>query len=136
MSCCLIVRLLKTLLGPIKRFYTELETSPIVLTQIWTVPPGHSSGFLHERPKHRKKVDILDLINGGVLQAGMTLFPMRKKYNDRIATLLPDGRIEVDALPFAGPTEAATYIAGKANSRLVVLSDGSDIETVASRRSP
>jgi hypothetical protein len=84
-----------------------------VLTQIWKVPPGHSSGFLHERPKHRKKVDILDLINGGVLQAGMPLFPTRKKYNDRIATLLPDGRIEVDALPFAGPTEAATYIAGK-----------------------
>ena len=43
----------------------------------------------------------------------MPLFPTRKKYNDRIATLLPDGRIEVDALPFAGPTEAATYIAGK-----------------------
>ena len=39
--------------------------------------------------------------------------PTRKKYSDRIATLLPDGRIEVDVLPFAGPTEAATYIAGK-----------------------
>ena len=68
-----------------------------LLTQIWPVPPGHRSGFLRERPQHRKKVDLLDL----------------KKYADRLATLLPDGRIEVDTSPFAGPTEAATYIAGK-----------------------
>lgn len=43
----------------------------------------------------------------------MPLFPLRKKYSDRVATLLPDGRVEVDGVAFAGPAEAATAIAGK-----------------------
>ncbi len=43
----------------------------------------------------------------------MTLFPRRKKHSDRVATLLPDGQVEVDGVAFSSPTEAATAIAGK-----------------------
>jgi hypothetical protein len=48
-----------------------------------------------------------------VLEAGMTLFPRRKKYNNRVATLLPDGRIEVDGVAYSSPSEAASAIAGR-----------------------
>jgi hypothetical protein len=85
-----------------------------VIVQIWPVPPGHRSGFSPDRrPRLRKKVHLLDLIVGGALEPGMTLFPRRQKYSGRVATLLPDGRVEVDAVAFSSPTEAATAIAGK-----------------------
>jgi hypothetical protein len=58
-------------------------------------------------------VDLSDLIAGGVLEAGMTLFPRRKKYNNRVATLLPDGRLEVDGAAYSSPSEAASAISGK-----------------------
>ena len=57
------------------------------------------------------KVDITDLIAGGVLTPGMAVFPARNKYSDRIATLLPDGKLI--RFRSEGPTEAASYIAGK-----------------------
>jgi len=89
------------------------ELAEIVI-RIWPVPAGHQSGFSPDRrPRLRKKVHLSDLIVGGVLEPGMTLFPRRKKYIDRVATLLPDGRIEVDGVAFGGPSDAASAIAGK-----------------------
>jgi hypothetical protein len=85
-----------------------------VIIQIWPVPLGHRSGFSPDRrPRLRKKVHLSDLLVGGVLEAGMTLFPRRKKHSDRAATLLPDGQVEVDGVAYSSPTEAATAIAGK-----------------------
>jgi hypothetical protein len=43
----------------------------------------------------------------------MSLFPRRKKFSHRVATLLPDGKVEVDGQAFSGPSEAASAIAGK-----------------------
>ncbi len=84
------------------------------IIQIWPVPPGHKSGFSPDRkPRLRKKVHLSDLINGGVLTPGMMLFPARKKYSNRVATLLPDGQVEVDGVAYASPSEAASAIAGK-----------------------
>jgi hypothetical protein len=85
-----------------------------VVIQIWPVPPGHKSGFSPERrPRLRKKVHLSDLINAGVLTPGMMLFPARKKYSGKVATLLPDGLVEVDGVPYASPSDAATAVAGK-----------------------
>jgi hypothetical protein len=84
------------------------------IISIWPVPPGHKSGFSPDRkPRLRKKVHLSDLINGGVLTAGMALFPARKQYGDRAVTLLPDGRVEVNGIAYDGPTEAASEITGK-----------------------
>jgi hypothetical protein len=84
------------------------------IIQIWPVPPGHKSGFSPDRkPRLRKKVHLSDLINGGVLTPGMMLFPARKKFANRVATLLPDGQVEVDGVAYASPSEAATAVAGK-----------------------
>jgi len=46
----------------------------------------------------------------------MALFPRRQKYSHRVATLLPDGRVEVDGVAFSSPSDAASAIAGKRTS--------------------
>jgi len=84
------------------------------IIHIWPVPPGHKSGFSPDRkPRLRKKVHLSDLINAGVLTPGMMLFPVRKKYDNKVATLLPDGKVEVDGIAYASPSDAATALAGK-----------------------
>lgn len=85
-----------------------------LIIQIWPVPPGHKSGFSPDRkPRLRKKVHLSDLINAGVLTPGMMLFPARKKYTGQVATLLPDGQVEVDGIAYASPSDAASMLAGK-----------------------
>lgn len=84
-----------------------------LIIRIWPVPDNHRSGFIPDRPKLRKKVDLSDLITGSALLPGMSLFPRRKKYGHKVGTLLPDGKIEVDGTAFANATEAATAIVGK-----------------------
>ena len=83
-----------------------------LIIQIWAVPSRHRSGFSNDKSSGRKKVDLSDLIAGGALEPGMPLFPRRKKYSHRIATLLPDGKIEVDGISFSRPSEAANAITG------------------------
>jgi hypothetical protein len=84
-----------------------------IIIDIWKVPPNHQSGYSSERMSARRKVDLSDLITGGALTPGMSLFPRRKKYNHQIATLLPDGKIELDGVSFARPSDAASAITGK-----------------------
>jgi Protein of unknown function DUF262/Protein of unknown function (DUF1524)/Restriction Enzyme Adenine Methylase Associated len=84
-----------------------------IITEIWPVPPNHRSGFSPVKTVPQKKVDLADLIAGGALQPGMSLFPRRKKYSHKGAVLLPDGRVEVDAVAFPNPFTAATSIVGK-----------------------
>jgi hypothetical protein len=82
------------------------------LTEIWRVPPDHRV----KPPQPLRKVlriGLADLIVAGVLQSGMALIPRRKKHADRVAILLPDGRVGVDDRIFDNQTEAASYIAGK-----------------------
>jgi hypothetical protein len=83
------------------------------ITSIWPVPGGHKSGFNRGTLRVRKRVTLVDLISGGFLQAGMTLLPRRKAFAERSATLLADGRIDVDGTAYPYPKEAATAIAGR-----------------------
>lgn len=94
----------------------NLRTKELIdaIIQIWPVPTGHKSGFSPDRkPGLRKKVHLSDLINVGKLSPGMTLFPARKKYSDKVATLLPDGQVEVEGVAYASPSDAATAVVGK-----------------------
>ena len=84
-----------------------------IIIRIWPVPPNHRSGYQPDKPRARKKVRLADLINGGALTPGILLFPRRKKFTARVATLLPDGRLEVGGVLFESPSKAATEIAGK-----------------------
>lgn len=84
-----------------------------LIIQIWPVPPNYRSGFSPDRPRVRRKLQLADLISGGVLEPGMPLFPRRSKHSDRVVTLLPDGQVEVDGIAHPGPTEAASAITGR-----------------------
>jgi hypothetical protein len=87
-----------------------------IIVRIWPVPPNHRSGVSAVHLPRRKKIDLSDLITGGALEPGMALFPRRQKYSHRVATLLPDGRVEVDGVAFSSPSDAASAIAGKRTS--------------------
>ena len=86
------------------------------IIEIWPVPDGHRSGFatLAERPRH--KIDVADLIGAGMLEPGATLHARRKQLSHRTATVLPDGRIDVDGTPYSTPSGAATAISGKSQN--------------------
>jgi hypothetical protein len=84
-----------------------------VITQIWPVPPNHRSSVASVRPRVRKLIDLSDLINGGALQPGMSLFPKRKKHSHKVATLLQDGQVEVDGVVFSSASDAASAIVAK-----------------------
>jgi hypothetical protein len=83
------------------------------IIDIWPVPDGHRSSFTHEKGGLRQKVDLADLINAGVLEPRMLLFPRHQKFANRVITLLPDGQIDVDGTVFATPSRAAGAITGK-----------------------
>lgn len=83
-----------------------------IIIQIWPVPEGHRSGYSPGKPRLRKKVSLTDLIGAGALEPGLTLFPRRKKFSGRVATLLPDGQIEVDGVAFSSPSDAASTMTG------------------------
>jgi hypothetical protein len=67
-----------------------------LIQQVWPVPPGHKVNLAAERPKLRRRVELIDLITSGILAPGTQLTPARKGLTDRVATVLPDGRVELD----------------------------------------
>lgn len=83
------------------------------ITEVWPVPPNHKSASTVAKRPLSRKIGLLDLISAGHLHAGMPLIPKRKKFSHRIATLLADGRIEVDGKAFGSAREAATEISGR-----------------------
>lgn len=89
-----------------------------IIVEIWPIPAGYRSGFAHEKARPRYKVDLLALLNAGLLAPGMPLFPRRKKYAGRVATLLPNGHMEVDGTSYPTPAEAAAAIRGKSTNGL------------------
>ena len=94
------------------RARTEELVESIIL--IWPVPPEHRSGISADRkPRLGKTVTLHDLINGGALTPGMMLFPRRKRFSEHVATLLPEGQVEVDGVAYANPSDAASTIIGK-----------------------
>lgn len=106
------------------------ELSKLVI-EIWPVPPGHKSDFAREKPRLRHKVGLDDLINAGLLEPGMPLFPKRKKHAHRVVTLLPDGRIDVDGMTYARPSPAASAITGAStNGKAFFLVDQTSLRSL------
>jgi hypothetical protein len=102
-----------------------------VVIEIWPAPEGHRSGFSDEKARPRHKVELLDLINAGLLTGGMSLYSRHQRFVERVVTLLPDGRIDVDGTAFATPSRAAQSITGKATNGWWFLL----VEQTSSRRS-
>lgn len=80
-----------------------------VVLQLWPVPAGHRSSLV-ERARQAKRVHPSDLIEAGLLHGGMALVPRAKKVADRTATLLPDGRIDLEGKAYDWPSAAAVAL--------------------------
>jgi hypothetical protein len=68
------------------------------ILSIWAVPPGHTVNTASARPEQEpsKYVYVADLIEAGLIAPGDILVPVRTRLAGRIATVLPDGSIELD----------------------------------------
>lgn len=92
------------------------ELAKLILA-IWPAPAGHRSGFAEKAKTHsRHKVHLADLISAGLLEAGMPLYPRRKQFADRLVTLLPDGRVDVEGTAYSKPSAAGAALTGKPTS--------------------
>ncbi len=89
------------------------EVLAALIIEIWPVPEGHTSGFAHEKPAPRHRVDVLDLLNAGFLEQGTVLTPRRKKFEHVQAAVLVDGRIDIGGAVHGSPSEAAKAVTGK-----------------------
>ena len=87
-----------------------------MIIEIWPVPEGHKSGFGTQVDRPRHKIEVADLIGAGMLEAGATLYARRKKHSHRTATVLSDGRIDVDGVAYASPSGAATSISSRSEN--------------------
>ena len=76
------------------------------------MPRGHR---VKHGPTPRKvfSVELVDLVAANVLAPGTHLIPRQKQYAERVATILADGRVDVDGIAFTYPSEAAAKIVGK-----------------------
>lgn len=95
------------------RLRARTQTMIDAIIEIWPVPVGHTSSFAKSAERVKEKVDVAALIGAGLLEAGATLWARRKAFADRTATVLSDGRIDVDGVPFDTPSAAARQIIGK-----------------------
>jgi hypothetical protein len=86
------------------------------IIEIWPVPAGHKSNFGAQAERPRHKIEVADLIGAGLLEVGATLYSRRKTLSHRTATVLPDGRIDVDGVPYASLSAAATSITGSSEN--------------------
>jgi hypothetical protein len=87
-----------------------------LIVEIWPAPEGHHTGFSHEKVAPRHKVDLSDLLTAGWIEAGTSLFARRKKFAELVATLLPDGRLDIRGIVYSSPSEAAKSITGKSTN--------------------
>jgi hypothetical protein len=93
----------------------RLRTNTLVqdVLSVWPVPPGHKSAFAAAEERTRQKVGLADLIGAGLLEPGSVVYARQKGHSGRTATVLPDGRLDVDGRVFESPSGAARSITGK-----------------------
>lgn len=97
--------------GTIRQRTKELSAT---ILEIWPVPANHKSGYASEQSSPRRhQIRLSDLISAQLLRPGMALYPRRKKFVDQVATLLPDGQIEVNGRPYSSPSDAARAFTGR-----------------------
>ncbi len=82
------------------------------ILRIWPVPIGHRGPAVGSKLKLVLRIGIADLLSAGYLQPGHTLYPRTKKFAGRTATILSDGRIDVDGQVYSSPSDAAKAIKG------------------------
>src|SRR5665213_2493507 len=85
------------------------------ILEIWPAPEGHVTGFGQSTPKSSPRVTLADLIGANLLDPGTTVFA-RAAFDSKPATLLPDGRLDVDGETYDSPSGAAKAVTGKSTN--------------------
>ena len=83
-----------------------------LIVEIWPVPEGHRSDYAHEKRTIKLRVELSDLISAGLLEAGATLTPRRRKFAKDVARILPDGRLDLRGVIYPTPSKAARALTG------------------------
>jgi hypothetical protein len=96
------------------RSRTEDLTSMIL--DIWKVPKGHVSKVHRERSESSKRVQVIDLISAGLIEPGQRIFPHAKKFEGISASILVDGRIELDGVIYDSLSGAGVSVRGSSTN--------------------
>lgn len=83
------------------------------ILSIWKVPHGHKISMAHQASDSAVAVEVADLIEARLLSAGQRLHSRPGKYGGHIATILSDGRIEVEGVAFNSPSQAGISVRKK-----------------------
>jgi len=94
---------------------SRTEEMITAILEIWPVPEGHVTGFGQSTPKSSPRVTLADLISAGLLDSGTTIYA-RSAFDSKPATLLPDGRLDVDGETYDSPSGAAKAVTGKSTN--------------------
>ena len=96
------------------RIRTEELTS--IILDIWKVPKGHMSKVHRERSESSKRVQVIDLISAGLIEPGQRIFPHAKKYEGISASILVDGRIELNGVIYDSLSGAGVSVRGSSTN--------------------
>lgn len=80
------------------------------IQEIWPVPAGHVAGFRRADDRPKQRIALADLLAAGLLEPGAVLYAKRRALAGRTATVLPDGRLDVDGQAFTTPSGAAKHM--------------------------
>ena len=83
------------------------------ILEVWPVPAGHKVNIQKASTQSNLSVDVVDLLEAGLLSAGQTLFSRPGKYGGHQARILSDGQLEVNGRAFSSPSQAGIYVRNK-----------------------
>src|SRR4029077_2687384 len=111
-------RLLATVDGAWDETAIDARTDEMIelLLSIWPVPPGHKGVVVDPHEKSAGWIQVKHLVDAGLLTPGTTLTPRGDNGATRIATVRPDGLLEVDGKTFDSPSGAGRYVKGTATN--------------------
>lgn len=97
---------LEACVAPIAGLLRVLGASPDTLDQLATTP---------RKKRRRYDETVADLLDAKLLAVGTGLHPIEDKF-DTVATVLDDGRLEIDGTVFGAVSDAAANVAGSSRN--------------------
>ena len=83
---------------------------------IWPVPEGHSVPLTETKAPGRSRINLIDILDAGLLQGGTTVYPRKENPVCGSAIIHADGSIEIDGESFPSPSAAAKRVTGRSTN--------------------
>lgn len=87
-----------------------------ILLRVWPVPEGHTGEVLDPRGQDTSWIELGHVLAAGLLEPGTALRARSGRWADAVATVLPDGQLQVHGETFASPSAAARHVRGGATN--------------------